>query len=769
MKTVATVAYPPRLTSIALAAAMLAMGACAVPAFAQQGVAAPARPEEGLQTVVVTAQKRAQPMQKVPVAVNMVDAKAIENQQIVEFSDLTRVAPSMTLNQNPGNNTISLRGIGTFAFSIGIESAVSVIIDDVPVVQQMQAFSNLSDVERIEVLRGPQGTLFGKNSSAGVINVVTKESAESLSGHVQVTATTDHERKFEASVSAPINDRVGFRLNAYKVEREGDITNLTTGADLNGESAKGIRARVDFKPTAKLRGKIIADYGTRRVEGPVLTLLSAPAGARLFGQPVAPALTGIAPGPENRNVRMDNAGFTYSKNASFSGTLNYQFDQHTLTSVTTYQDWKYDFLADFDSTEIPLLAIFSRGAFQGGFSMGGPYHSTMLTQELRIASNGEGAFNYLGGLYYSDSDSNRAFTRGRAGFPVAAKWDANTGNRTVAAFTQGDYKLTDATRVSAGLRYNRETIHVAFANLIPATPARFAGESTDDVVTGKVALQHDLDKAVMVYASVATGYKGAGYDVSSGFDQSRVNRPVAPETSRAYEFGLKSRFLQNRVQLNATAFLTDYEDFQAQSAVIDPATQLLQTAVNNVGKLRTKGVELELTAKPINALLLDSSIAYVDAKITSYPGAGCYLGQTLALGCAPLGNGFVQDLSGKRLSNAPKVKASLGATYNFPLFESGYSGIANLNYQYQSEVNFDLRGNPLQVQKGYGVVNGSIALSTPLHALKVTLFVNNLLDKSYATYVGDAADLYGNTHHVLSQMLPRNSQRYVGLRVKYEF
>ncbi|RJG09572.1 TonB-dependent receptor, partial [Massilia cavernae] len=570
------------------------------------------------------------------------------------------------------------------------------------------------------------------------------------------------------SVSGPIADEVGFRLNAYKVKRDGDITNLTTGDDENGETAKGMRARVDFKPTARLRGKIIADYGTRRVEGPVLTLLSAPAGARLFGQPLAPALAGITPGPENRNIRMDTAGFTDSKNTSFAGTLSYQLDSHTLTSVTTWQDWKYNYVADIDNTEIPLLAIFSRGAFPGGIPMGGPYRSEMLTQELRIASNGDGALNYLAGLYYSDSDSDRSFTRGRAGFPLAANWAATTGNRTVAAFTQGEYKLTDATRVSAGFRYNRERIHVDFTDLLPAVPARFIGASTDDVVTGKVALQHDLDKAVMVYASFATGYKGAGYDVSSGFDQSRINRPVAPETSKAYEFGLKSRFLQNRVQLNATAFLTDYKDFQAQSSVVDPTTQLLQNAVNNVGKLRTKGVELEVTAKPTNALLLETSLAYVDAKIASYKNAGCYLGQTLALGCVPLGNGFVQDLSGKRLSNAPEVKATLGATYNFPIGD-GFSGIANLNYQYQSEVNFDLKANPLQVQKGYGVVNGSIALSSPSHAFKVTLFVNNLFDKSYATFVGDTADLYGGTHHVLSQMLPRNSQRYVGLRVKYEF
>ena len=706
-------------------------------------------------------------MQKVPVAVNIVDAKAIENQQIVDFSDLTRVAPSMTLNQNPGNNTISLRGIGTFAYSIGIESAVSVIIDDVPVVQQMQAFSNLSDIERIEVLRGPQGTLFGKNSSAGVINVVTKESAEELSGQVQLTATSDGERRVDAGVSGPLSEQTGFRLNAFSARRDGEIANLTTGKDLNGDSAKGLRARLDFKPSASLQGKFIADYSTRRVEGPVNSLRAVPAGAMARGvAPLAPGLVGVQPGPENRTVRIDEPGYTDSKNASLSGTLNWKLDRHTLTSVTTYQDWKYNYAADFDGSEIDLLGALTKGVTHGGVAFGGPYHSRMLTQELRIASNGEGAFNYLAGLYYSNADNDRFFSRG----PVnsISKWDASAGNRTVAAFTQADYKLTEATRVSAGFRYNRETIDVQYTNLVPVTPLTFKGDNTDDVVTGKVALQHDLNKEVMVYASFATGYKGAGYDISSGFDESRVRLPVAPETSKAYELGIKSRFLQNRVQLNATAFLTDYIDFQAQSSRIDPATNLNINAVTNVGKLRTCGVELELTAKPTNALLLESSFAYVDAMIKEFPLANCYPGQTLDLGCRKLGTLSIQDLGGTRLANAPKRKISAGATYNFALLDSGYSGIANLNYQYQSAVYFDLGHNPLTVQDGYGVVNGSIALSDPSHSWKVTLYVNNLFDKSYATYIGDNYNFFGNTH-VLTQVLPRNSQRYVGLRVKYTF
>jgi iron complex outermembrane receptor protein len=706
-------------------------------------------------------------MQQVPVAVNTVDARAIENQQIVDFSDLSRVAPSMTFNQNPNNNTISLRGVGTFAYSIGIESAVSVIVDDVPVIQQAQAFTNLSDIERIEVLRGPQGTLFGKNSSAGVINVVTKASADDFEGNAQATLTSDGERRMDATVSAPLSERAGYRINAYAIERKGDIHNLTYGSDLNGDHAKGIRARLDFKPSADVQGKLIADYSTRRVEGPVTTMRLVPAGSKQQGiAPLEPALAGVTVGPENRDVRMDDPGYSDNKNASLSATVNWKLGKHTATSVTTYQDWKYYFTADFDASAVDLVGALTKNVTHGGVTQASPYHSTMFTQELRLASNGEGTLNYVGGLYYADSTNDRAFVRGPT--LSVASWIANAGNRTAAAFGQADYTLAESTRVSAGLRYNREQIDVDFTNRVPATPTRFTGANTDDVVTGKLALQQDLAKAVMVYGSFATGYKGAGFDISTGFDQPRASIPVAPETSKAYEIGLKSRFLNNRLQVNATAFSTDYDNFQAQTTRIDPSSGLRQNVVTNVGKLRTRGVELEVAAKPINTLLLEGTLAYVDARIREYPLAFCYGGQTLEQGCFKLGTASVQDLKGKRLANAPELKFTLGATYNFPLADTGFAGIANLNYQRQTAVNFDLASNPLTAQDAYGVLNGSIALTAPSGKWKVTLYGNNLLDKSYSTFIGDNYNFYSGSH-VLTQTLPRNAQRYFGLRARYDF
>jgi iron complex outermembrane receptor protein len=747
------------------APALVALGVAAHGAAAAQE-AAP-KQDEGLQTVVVTAQKRPQAMQDVPVAVSTIDARAIENKQVADFNDLPRIAPSMTVNENPNNNSITLRGIGTFVYSPGIESAVSVIVDDVPVIQQMQAFANLSDIDHIEVLRGPQGTLYGKNSSAGLINIVTRAPSEEREGSVQGTYTSDGERRLEASVSGPINGRVGYRLNAYAKQRRGDVENLYNHDRLNGDHARGLRARVDFKLTDDIQGRVVADYNARRVEGPVTTLLTAPPDAKLRGLvPLAPAIAGITPGPDNRKVAMDNPGYSDSKDGSLSASLSWRLGEHTLTSVTTWQDWHFKFMADYDMSTLDLQSQLTKGVLHGGITHGGPVDAHMATQELRLASNGERRLNYLGGLYFADSVNNRDFKRGPT--QSVADWFGHAGNRSAAAFGQADYKITPETRVNAGLRYNHEHVGVDFTNRVPATPVRYMGTNTDNAVTGKLALQHDFAKAVMGYVSYATGYKGAGYDVSTGFDQTRITRPVLPETSKSYEIGVKSRFLNNRLQLNAAVFDTDYDNFQAQGTRIDPVTNLTQNAVMNVGKMRTRGAELEVAAKPVGALLLEGSLAWIDAKVRSYPTAFCYPAQTVAQGCHALGTAQVQDLAGKPLSNAPKLKYTLSGTYNFPVGETGYSGVANLNWQHQSAVNYDLANNPLTVQNAYGILNGSIAVSDPTHDLKVTLFANNLLNKTYSSFIGDNYSIYTGSH-VLSQTLPRNSQRYVGVRVRYEF
>ena len=775
----------------------------AAPAFAQE---APAPADTtvtedtgGLEEIVVTAQKREENLQNVPVSVTALSAEALANSRVTDFADLTKVASSLTVTQatSSPNNSIILRGIGTFAFSIGVEPSVAVIIDDLPVVQQAQAFDSLGDVQRIEVLKGPQGTLFGKNASAGVVNIVTKDPSRSMSGSIAVTGATDEDYRVEGSLSGPLGGNgSGFRLSGFYHSFKGNVHNLTTGHWLNDQEAYGLRAKVKLVMSDNLDFTVSGSYGKTTQDGTVATIRSIdPLGTpRVLGNAalaLVPSLTGITPGSGNYNARVDAEGATTNTTATISGKFVLDLGAANLISVTGFQDWKFNFQNDVDNTDLIVLGALTGGASNGGIAQSGPYHSRLFTQELRVVSSGSGPLKYVAGVFYADATTDRAFNRG----PVAllAKWDATATSRSLGLFAQLDYTLPTNTTISGGVRYNHEKVGVRFDNLLAsATPNSCAtgnplcrGTNSDDVVTWKGTISQELAPQIMAYASVAKGYKGFAYDVSSGFNPARVNAalagtapglngvgPVKAEHSTSYELGLKSRFFDNRVQLNVTGFTTDYNNFQAQSAVIIGGA--LQNVLNNVGKLKTKGVEVEFSAKPSDWLRLDASAAYTDAKMTSFLGAQGYAGQPgTAANCttvAASGLCSFQNRSGASLPNSPKFKFNLGATGEIP-FGDDNKAIITLNYQHQSDVNFDLLGNPLLTQKAYGIFNAGIGAE--FGPFRATVFVNNLFDTHYAGGLADGFGTLGgsatNPAHVIYQVLPRDSSRFFGIKLQYKF
>jgi iron complex outermembrane recepter protein len=434
------------------------------------------------------------------------------------------------------------------------------------------------------------------------------------------------------------------------------------------------------------------------------------------------------------------------------------------------------------------------GGASGGITQSGPYHSRLFTQELRVVSSGSGPLKYVAGAFFADAKTDRAFTRGPSF--LVQNWNAQATSKSIGLFAQLDYNLPTNTTVTAGVRYNHEKIGVSFDDMrTTATPNTCAtgnplcrGSNTDNVVTWKGSVSQELAPAVMVYASVAKGYKGFAYDVSSGFNPARVNAalagtaaglngvgPVKAEKSTSYELGLKSRFLDNKVQLNVTGFVTDYNNFQAQSAIIIAGA--LQNVLNNVGKLKTKGVEVEFSAKPSEWLRLDASAAYTDAKMTSFLGAQGYSGQfATASNCTTVGTGgstglcAFQNRSGASLPNSPKFKFNLGAVGEFP-FGNDNKAIVTLNYQHQSDVNFDLLGNPLLTQKAYGIFNAGIGAE--VGPFRATVFVNNLFNTHYAGGLSDGfgglGGSFANPAHVIYQVLPRDSKRFFGLKLQYKF
>ncbi len=791
----------------------------ATPAFAQSAPpAAAAEADTGLEEIVVTAQKREENLQNVPVSVTALSAEALASNRIADFTDLTRAASSLTVTQatSSPNNSIILRGIGTFAFSIGVEPSVAVIVDDLPVVQQAQAFDSLGDVQRIEVLKGPQGTLFGKNASAGVVNIVTKDPSSAMSGSIAFTAATDNDYRGEASLSGPFADNgSGYRLSGFYHKYNGNVRNLTTGHKLNDQESYGLRAKIKLVLADNLDFTINGSWAKTTQDGTTTTIRSIdPLGTpRVTFTPTSfpalalvPSLTGITPGVGNYNARVDAEGATTNTTGTISGKFELDLGAAKLISVTGYQDWKYNFQNDVDGTDLNVLGVQTAGVTNGGVAQSGPYHSRLFSEELRVVSSGAGSLKYVGGVFFASSTTDRAFTRGPVS--LVQNWSAQVTSKSLGLFAQIDYALPTNTTISGGVRFNHEKIGVAFDDLRTTATANTCatgnslcrGTNSDDVVTWKGTISQELAPKIMAYASVAKGYKGFAYDVSSNFNPARIDAtlagtapglngvgPVKAEHSTSYELGLKSRFFDNKVQLNITGFLTDYTNFQAQSAVLIGGA--FQPVLNNVGKLKTKGVEVEFSAKPSEWLRLDASAAYTDAKMTSFPGAQGYADQTgqvwngtssvlvgncttapAASAAAPRSLCQFQDRSGATLPNSPKFKFNIGATADIP-FGDNNKAIVTLNYQHQSAVNFDLLGNPLLTQNAYGILNAGIGAE--FGPFRATVFVNNLFDTHYAGGLSDGFGTFGgnatNPAHVIYQVLPRDSSRFFGIKLQYKF
>jgi iron complex outermembrane receptor protein len=708
--------------------------------------------------IIVSAQKRDQNILDVPAAISALGEDVLQAAQVNKFSDLTAVSPSLTITTsgNKNQNPISLRGIGAVSFSTASEPSVLVIIDEIPLLLPGQAFGNLTDVARVEVLRGPQGTLFGKSASAGVINIVTQPSTSELTGYVEASLTNDEEYRVQGGLSGPLGPDGGFRISAFYSDFDGFLRNLVTGNSIGQEETWGVRGKFNYTFGA-VDVQLIADYSEAVDNGGVDTFRRLDR-VRANGTPANQSfdLTGITPGPTNRNVRINDESVNDSKQLLLAAKINVDLGFATLTSISSYQNWKY--LAENDQDLTPVRSI-----FQDTF-----YDAKNFTQELRLTSPSGGDFDYVVGVYFADGDTDRSFIRiAPTTPPLRQNWGSNAKIRNYAAFAQLGYDISPTTLVSLGARLNREEISVSFQDNRTTPASLFVGSDAETAFTGKLALQQFFENDLMLFASIATGYKGQAYDVSSGFNQIRADQPIRSESSVAYEIGLKGQALNNIAQFQLVAFWTDYDDFQAQG--INNTLLVPQFELTNVGKLRTRGIEFETSLRPTDGLTLFTSAAYVDAKVREFPNAQCYFGQTVAQGCVfdTASNQFLQDLAGESLANAPDFKFNVGFNFETPV-SSGIELVMNGNYTWQSEVNFSSNANPRSVQGAYGIGNASIGLQDSGDAWRVSLFVNNLFDQDYVSRIVDDTTAR-NDPFILLQQIPRNSFRFFGIRARFGF
>jgi iron complex outermembrane recepter protein len=690
-------------------------------AFAQQ--ASPAS-ESPLAEIVVTAEKRAEKIQDVPVAVTVVTGEQLADQHIYSIADLARTTPALEMVQafgGPGGGG-QIRGIGTNSFSPTAEGAVGIVVDGVP--QGNVNITNLFDLQRVEVLKGPQGTLFGLTSSAGVINMVTAAPDPTkfmVSAHVDYSddgrfGSNFGEETERVVLNAPLSSIAAIRLAISDDRIKGvQVNNFNGTPDVSTEW--GGRVRFLLQPTDEFEVNIIADYDRRgqNYNDPQFNYVSAnpPLTAQL-------AACGITPSYSNQARCSSNANDLNYRNYGASAQFDYHLGFATLTSITGYRK-QITAPSDFDaqglSSAIPQI-----------FNVGQTAGANQFSQELRIASSGTQTIDYVAGLFYSNYSADTAYAPGGAFnvgiFPVPGVFvpfvqtatSTNVTNKSEAAFGQMTYHLTDQLGLIGGLRYTHQSLSdFTSANLIPPalTPAQF-GSLTKDNVSGRLGIQYKIDPDLTSYFTVVRGYKGPQVTPAA---QGSAQQVIGAEIPTAFELGIKGTGLDRRLGWDSDIFYTRVHDYQGQSCSINPVGNLVCLG-QSVDHVVSKGFELNAYGQLAPGLSITAGYIY---DVAQYPSG--YQGYNPNDLTPPPGGHT--DLSNQQIVGVPKNKVSLSALYDFPL-SAAIHGFVNADTVYKSAMRLGPTADPRFVFPQNWNTGLRIGVKSPNDTWSAALFARNL-------------------------------------------
>lgn len=755
---------PGRITPIAAALtallALLAQGAQAQEA-AKKEDAAP--PKAQLERVEVTANKRVERLENVPLAISVFTNERLERSNTRSLEDLIELSPalSITYGTTPANNGINMRGIGTSSIGIGVESDVSVIIDDIPMGAQFMAFKDLADVQRVEILKGPQSTLFGKSAIAGAMLITTRPIGGPIRGEASALITNDGEKRLRASISGEIAPGLGLRVAAAGSEFDGNINNLATGHKANGSKDRTAVIKLAWRPTDQFDLEFTPSYNKTRSDccAFVLTSFTPVQGALLNNVAALPAstlLAGINPGPDNRDIRMDYPTGIESEVYGGALRLNYYAPNGMkLTSITSSQRYTANDYRDQDFTDVHTLLYFplangKPAGVDAGYVQFGTYLIKSTTQELRLTSPDSGNFRYVAGLWWAKNEIDRSFTRGYNGIALStpAAYFGTTYNRNSAIFGQATWEFSPGTTAVAGLRFNQQVsgYTMSMGNPPPGSFVQTAYYASlgnkEDSTTGKLSLQRQFTPGLMGYVMASTGYKGQAYDITSGLNAATAaQQPVPSETARNWELGLKGNFLSNRLTVNVAAFDTRFKNYQQNSGGYLPGTTTYVSRLNSIGGVKTRGLEFDIAALITPNLIVNADLAYTQASVSDWPNAPCYNVTSTANGgfnaaCIlrnPVyGGQNTQDVTGGVMPNAPRWKAGISARYDMPLPSMPVNAFFSGNVRHRTEVLTNINQDPTLASPAVTIVNVGFGIKDKEGKYQLGLFVNNLFDKHYA-------------------------------------
>jgi len=781
----------------------LAVSATPTSLIAQEAEAA--EEKAGFEVIEVTAQKRVERVSDVPVAVSVLRGEQIDATFSSNFEGLQGLVPSVSFRKGTTtrNSAITVRGIGTISFSVAAEPSVSTVVDGVVLGRSGQAFTDLYDLERIEVLRGPQGTLFGKNASAGVVNITTKRPTGVTEGMVEATIFQDNEYRLRGKIQGEITDNAAGSIMFTKSEFDGNLFNVFNNQTVNGYDKEGVRAMLDVELTDDTKMLFIFE-NMESNDNCCADIEGLPSGRNPDSE-AAPNSDGIVDGRadldlEQRLIDHDFESRTIDETTSFSVQLETEFDGFSFTSITAYRTWDNTEFREGDFTSI--AGDSDQPVFGVPFQLHdvGPQTWNQFSQEVRLASTTEGKFDWQVGAFIWDMDSERSFTRdascqnnnGQFGEAIgnylqttqgidnpsveqindfiAAEGLSCNANDIVSAtafmetefknwavFADTKYHVSDELRLLFGIRYTDDEVsykHNRVSNDVygrrgvgvrPATEnTDFSGTVDETDVSIKVGAQYDLADAGMVYATYSQGYKGPGFNVFYNM-AAKDTAPIGAETSDAYELGYK--YASRDVLFNFAIFRTEIEGFQANN--FDDSDGTTITRLTNAGDVITEGFEADVLWQATDNLVINAGFASIDAEIDEF---NC-----------PVDVATCSTRSGLDVPFSPDTKYSVGADYTQELTDMNV--LYNVSYVYTDEQvgnlpNNDGTFNPAWFLPDYGILNASVAFSFRDDQYRISLIGKNLTDESYfTTYSGDN----------FRYQVPRDADRYFGVQFRANF
>ncbi len=740
--------------ALLLATAVAALGV-AVPAMAQDvGAATPeanGSPKEvvTLGDIIVTAQRRGQNLGKVPVSISAFSSEMLAAADVSSLEEVYAYTPNMNFNQSSGSAQIYLRGVGNNIANSSTDGSVAVNVDGVYVARPFGALLDFYDVERVEVLRGPQGTLYGRNATAGAINVISKRGGRELSGYAKAIYGSFDRREVQGAIGGPLTADGNIRARiAGRYARDNGFTKDldSRGSNkLDNQDVNAVRGTLDGDFGA-FSVKLTADYTRQHSDGDTVRVLDGSGQADAVGVHV----------PDDFHSARNNLP-TYNNNRSWGVTneSSYDFGGVSLISITGFRKLRQHFYLNTDGTQEDVSeSIFYTNARQ-------------VSQELRLQSDTSKALSWIvGGYYFNEKVKADVLLPRLSGvaarsFPFTTIFDTHNSVEALAGFVDGTYHVSDQWSVSAGIRYSHEDKDIYRSLYAPAAAVRdvfnrsaFGTAISATTVTPKFeawtprfVINFEPSEGKLIYASISRGFKSGGANQAAP-----TAAPFGNELLWSYEMGAKVHFWDNRAFLTAALFKYDYSDLQVTTF------QNGLNVIQNAASAKPWGSEVELRLNPTSHLSFNFSGSYLDAYYDNF--------------ISSLG-GVATDASGKRMTNAPKWTGSASANYDVALGENAGSLAFFGAVNYRSATDFNQFNFSKLRQPAYALVDARVSWTLPDQRFTLSTFVKNAFDKEYlrniAPFTSISSKAYITANPVGSALGYPGPGRQLGIEASFNF